>query len=567
MARSRVRRKAPPSEPASLSELVSELASSRREAGGLEAGLRIVVGHVGASRGALFVPGDGSSLRLRAASGLPSRAPATLDAVTALEDLVTLGPGDEAHDRHGLALLVPISRRDRASAVLGLGPLPNGRPYDEAQRRFLRAAADALAVAIDNRRLREDLRRTRQQLSLRSFELENLFEWTRDLTGGAAEEAIVRLAVTTAMGHFVVSRGAVYLRDSEGLTLAHARGLGRGRGPVLLRGQEVEAALGDLSGVSTVAELPEGPLRLGLERARLALAVRLRASEHVDGLLAIGERASGMSFSEQDRQLAQTLARQASGALESARLQKVREEKKRQDRELQVAREIQQGLLPSSPPEVAGFDLAGQSRPCFEVGGDAYDWIPLAGGRVALVVADVAGKGTPASLLMASAHAFVHALAGRTSPALLVETLGRFLFARSQASRFVTLFYAELDPATRALVYVNAGHVPPWLVRADGTLTRLEAGGPALGLLLESAYEVGEVEVGRGDVLAVVTDGVTEAMSSAEEEFGDRRVDEALLHERKGGASAVLRHLVAAVTDWTQDRLSDDLTALILKGR
>jgi len=223
--------------------------------------------------------------------------------------------------------------------------------------------------------------------------------------------------------------------------------------------------------------------------------------------------------------------------------------------------------LPPQPPQVAGFDVAGESRPCYEVGGDSYDWIPLGGGRLALVVADVAGKGTPASLLMASVHAFVHALAGTAAPAQLIERLNRFLLARTQASRFVTLFYAELDATERRLVYVNAGHVPPSRVARDGTLSRLSQGGPALGLLPDEAYEVGEVTLGSGDVVAMVTDGVTEAMSPDEREFGDDRVSD-VLHRLSGeDSSSILSGLVAAVHDWADaPSFSDDLTALILKA-
>ena len=287
--------------------------------------------------------------------------------------------------------------------------------------------------------------------------------------------------------------------------------------------EDARQALEGLTRPLAVAELPNGPLRGRLERARLALAVPLAAGARVEGVLAIGERASGMPFSEEDREMAQALARQALAALENARLQRVREEKLRQDRELQIAREIQASLLPQRPPEVAGFEVAAESRPCYEVGGDSYDWIPLGAERLALVIADVAGKGTPASLLMASVHAFVHAIAGTATPVQVIERLNRFLLARTQASRFVTLFYAELDAATRRLAYVNAGHVPPYRVARDGTVSRLLEGGPAPGLLAEASYDVGELRLEPGELVAMVTDGVTEAMSPDEREFGDER--------------------------------------------
>jgi sigma-B regulation protein RsbU (phosphoserine phosphatase) len=332
--------------------------------------------------------------------------------------------------------------------------------------------------------------------------------------------------------------------------------------------EETRLALASLSRPQSVAELPAGALRLRLEQDRLALAVPLSTGARAEGVLAIGERASGMPFSDDDRAIAQTLGRQALAALENARLQLVREEKQRQDRELQIAREIQKSLLPPHPPELPGYELAAESLPCYEVGGDSYDWIPLRGERLALVVADVAGKGTPASLLMASAHAFVHAIAGTAPPSEVIERLNRFLVARTQTSRFVTLFYAELDPATHRLAYINAGHVPPFRVARDGTLRRLREGGPALGLLDDASYEVGEVRLEPGDLVAMVTDGVTEATSPDDREFDDDRVFEALRGLSKLSASHVLGGLVAAVKQWAGGSgFGDDLTASILKVR
>ena len=147
------------------------------------------------------------------------------------------------------------------------------------------------------------------------------------------------------------------------------------------------------------------------------------------------------------------------------------------------------------------------------MGGDHYDFIPLEDGRLAFAVADVSGKGTPASILMASVHASLRALAGASPPGALMTRLNRFLYESTQANKFVTLFFGELDPATRRVRFVNAGHVPPYLVRAEGRVERLEVGGPAVGLLEEAAFPEGEVQMAPGDTLAIVTDGATEALS------------------------------------------------------
>jgi sigma-B regulation protein RsbU (phosphoserine phosphatase) len=231
-------------------------------------------------------------------------------------------------------------------------------------------------------------------------------------------------------------------------------------------------------------------------------------------------------------------------------------------------------------PQVEGFELAAISRSCYEVGGDYYDVIRLDGGRLAMVIADVSGKGTPASIMMASVHASLEAMAGSGPPAQLLQRLNRFLFERTQTSRYVTVFYGELDPLRRSLVYVNAGHVPPYLLRADGREERLRSGGPVAGLLEEVAYEAGEVTFEPGDLLATVTDGVTEAMapsggepppygrpSAGGEEFGDARTLAVLREVRGRTAHATVDALVEAVGAWTGTAgCSDDLTVLTLRA-
>jgi sigma-B regulation protein RsbU (phosphoserine phosphatase) len=460
-----------------------------------------------------------------------------------------------------------VRRRGQTIAVLALGPREGGEPYGSKETAYLCRAAACAASPVENRLLDEELQRMGRKLSLKVLELRNLFDVSRDLAAGAAEDTMPGLLATTAMGHFAVSRCALYLAGPDGLTLAHGRGLRPGADPGPIPPEETRVALASLAEPRAVVELPEGPLRRRLEASRLVLAVPLAAAGRVEGVLAIGERSSGTPFDEEDREFAQALGRQALAALENARLQRVREEKLRQDRELQIAREIQASLFPRRPPEVPGFDVAAVSRPCYEVGGDSYDWIPLDGGRLALVVVDVSGKGVPASLLMASVHASVRALAGTTAPAALLERLNRFLCASTPTSRFVTLFYAELDPATRRLAYVNAGHVPPYRVARGGAVSRLAGGGPALGLLGDASYEAGEVDLEPGDVVAVVTDGVTEATAAGDREFGDDGVSEALLRPPAGGAAAVLGALVAAVDAWVGAAgCHDDLTALVLRG-
>jgi sigma-B regulation protein RsbU (phosphoserine phosphatase) len=533
-----------------------------------EAALRIVTGTVRSASGALCVMReDGVPIVLRS-HGLPAGADATSAFTDPPADITDVAAGDAAAPPHGLVLLCPVRRRDRTIAVLGVGPRADGEPYDAEARAFLRCAAACAATPIENLLLRDELQRANHQLSVRVFELHNLLDSSRELTGRPEEDAIHGLIATTVMGHFVVSRCAVYLLGPDGLALAHSRGLRRFVDAPAIPREAALSALCALQGPTAVSELPEGPLRRQLEALRLVLAVPLAARDEVKGVLGIGERSSRTPFSSQDRDFAEALGRQAAAALEHARLHRLSMEKQRQDQELKLAREIQRSLLPQSPPVVPGFDIAAVSRSCFEVGGDTYDWVHLGDGRLALVIGDVSGKGTPASLLMASVQASVQVLAGAAGAASIVERLNRFLVARTEASRYVTLFYAELATSTRELAYVNAGHVPPYCVTRDGLVRRLRAGGLALGLFEEATYEVGTLTLEPGDVVAMVTDGVTEAAGADEREFGDARVCEVLRAGARESAAGILGGLVTAVDTWVgATGSSDDLTALVLKAR
>jgi sigma-B regulation protein RsbU (phosphoserine phosphatase) len=553
------------SELISLLDLSTTLGSTLSGTEILDAALLIVMGELQVARGALYVGEGGGRYRLRAARGLPASAPPTLERATVGQPPFVPGPGEAGLS--GFALVCPVLKAGRPIALLGLGPRAGGRPFGPEETGFLESLAACAATPIENGLIYEELRRVNRSLSMKVYQLHNLFDIGRELTASLDEDAIERLVSTTVMGHFLVSRAALYRLDAQGLALAQARGMRPGEAPARIGGEVAELGR-DLPGPRPVAELPAGPLKEALASARFALAVPLAAGERLSGLLAVGDRPGGRGFGEEELEFAGALARQAQAALEGARLHRVRLEKERQDRDLEIARGIQQSLFPRCFPQVEGFDLLAQSRSCFQVGGDYYDFIRLDGERLALVVADVSGKGTPASLMMASIHAWLQAMAGTARPLQVLERLDRFLHANTQTSRYVTLFYGELDPARRRLTYVNAGHVPPYLRRADGREERLTVGGPVLGLVDDVVLEEGEAALGPGDLLAAVTDGVTEALSPAGEEFGDERVRRVLADTAGRGAAATLAALVAAVDAWAGTAgCTDDLTALILGAR
>ena len=350
----------------SLVELTTTLDSGREQA--LDRALVIIARELAASRAGLFVRGEEGRLLLRASCNFPPDAPRTLDDAASFDEATLLGPGHDAYDRHGFVLLWPIHRRTRPLAVLGLGPREGGRAYAAEELTFLRSALACAAVAIENGVIRDELRRVQRNRAVEVVQLHDLLDISRELSTALDETAIYDAATTASMGHFVVSRCGLYLLEPDGLRLAHGRGLQRGGqaepGAVVAAGAALEA----LREPTAVVDLPDSGLRQLLTKARFALAAplataRAGATPHhlsapparIEGVLAIGERASGTPFTDEDRVFAQALARQTRDALENARLQRIREEKQRQDRELQIAREIQESLFPRARPGGAGL--------------------------------------------------------------------------------------------------------------------------------------------------------------------------------------------------------------------
>jgi serine phosphatase RsbU (regulator of sigma subunit) len=304
-----------------------------------------------------------------------------------------------------------------------------------------------------------------------------------------------------------------------------------------------------------------------LHRVRSMMGVPLQTGDRVIGLIYVDNGAILRQFSQEDVDLLTVMANVAAIRIEHARLAEVEQSEKLMELELAQASEIQAMLLPTEAPVFPGYDLAGHNLPCRTVGGDYFDFVPYGDGRVALVVGDVSGKGLPAALLMSSLQARVQMLCETSpDPAFAVTVLNRNLAERCPAGKFITFFYALLDPASGALQYSNAGHNYPLLIRANGKVEQLAGGGMVLGLFPTIRYEARETTLEPGDMLALYSDGVTEASSPSGEEFGEEGLAKFLL-QRKSESCA---HLVAGLVDYLRDwhgssGFTDDFTIVLVK--
>lgn len=298
------------------------------------------------------------------------------------------------------------------------------------------------------------------------------------------------------------------------------------------------------------------------------LAVPLSVDErHVFGLIYADSPTNQVTFKKEHLDILTTLASVASIRVENASLVDERINRERMERELELAAEIQQTFQPSAPPVMPGYEFQGISFSCYEIGGDYYDFIEREDGKMLVALGDVSGKGTAAALLMSSLHAAIHGqIAANTPVGESITLINEYLVENTPTNRFVTLFIAELTPATGELNFINAGHNPPLIARADGTIEQLESGGMPLGLMVLGDYEAGKVMLNSGDTLVIYSDGVSEANNLNEDEFGLDRLKDVIRANITASASGIRDKVESALSDFTGTApANDDITLVIVK--
>jgi sigma-B regulation protein RsbU (phosphoserine phosphatase) len=274
------------------------------------------------------------------------------------------------------------------------------------------------------------------------------------------------------------------------------------------------------------------------------------------------------AYSNDDLEVLLLLASQVAIIIEKVMLHEQLIEKQRLETQLEVARQVQLELLPARDPELAGYDISGYNFPTEEVSGDYYDWVRVYDDQIGIVIADVSGKGVPAALLMAFLRASLRAATHiGYATHISMSKVNYLLWESIERNQFVTAFYGVLDATNRTLTYSNAGHNPPLLLEADGAARFQERGGVPLGMFRDSRYYEYFQTIEPGQLLVLYTDGLTEAMNSAEEEYGRDRLVSAVRQCRDLGARDMVDYIHRDLISWTEGRGShDDVTIFIIKA-
>ena len=444
----------------------------------------------------------------------------------------------------------------------------------------LTVAAALLALAyfgISKRIARWIDRRFFREAYTAELVLSDLSEQARTLTEGDSLLETVSRRVSEVLH---VRNIAVLLRGGPFFQLQQAIGM-QFPFPLTLseQSQTVQTVARDHRPTTVYREDPDGwfarvPLeeRQALDAVNAEILLPLPGRRQLMGLMTLGPKLSDEPYSPSDLRLLQSVATQTGLALELSDLARslAREAagRERITRELEIAREVQEHLFPQVIPQIAGVGLAGACRPAQQIGGDYFDFIELEDGRLGVAVGDVSGKGISAALVMAGLRSALHGmlLDGAHDLPKLLSNVNRLVFEASTNTRYATFFIGILAPVSHKFQYVNAGHNPPVILRADGSLLRLETGGPVVGLLRQVPYQTESVNLLPGDLLICYTDGISEAMTIEEEEWGETRMLEAARAARELPAGEIVAQIFAAADRFTQAAPQhDDMTLSVLK--
>lgn len=411
-------------------------------------------------------------------------------------------------------------------------------------------------------------------------ELSSIIEATKKLNSTLDLGELIHIILQIATRQTGAGRGTVFLLDAEKNEIWSLVGLGLEQQVIRLPADRGIAGWVAQNGRSVRLENayddsrfePDVDRRLGFTTRRLlCLPIRNEAGGIVGVLQLLNKEEP---FTTEDEAFLDALSAHVAIALEKAQLHRERVEKEKLERDLSLAREIQAGFLPDAPPVVAGIEIAVSHRASQMVGGDYYDFVrlpPAENGGLLIVVADVEGKGAASALVMANVQATLHALADQPGPLeKLPATINQKMLvggASGRRMKYLSMFLATLDESSRKLRYVNAGHVPPAVIRADGTCEWLTEGGMVVGLLPEQEYQCGELGLAKDDLLVACTDGITEAMDADGNEFGKPRLEELVTRLRALTAQEILDGVLEAVNAHARGGIyEDDRILMVLKA-
>jgi phosphoserine phosphatase RsbU/P len=462
-------------------------------------------------------------------------------------------------DRVDVWALVPSGTRARGVAALWYQDSTPELPLSDKE--LLREALSAVSAQIW----------WRERWAQRKLERELLDETGRLLAQSFDRDEVLTRIFEILRRVVQYDAGGIFLIDPQAGAVTHTTQVGYD--PAALGSLHLKIGQGLVGHVAKTGErvnIPDVSLDPRYVNARAssrsALVVPIEVRERRLGVLGL-ESDRPAAYDANDEWLVKAFAHQLAIALDRAELFDKQIQVRRLGEQLAVARSIQQSFLPQKAPRIEGYDIAGANFPSEQVGGDYFDFVPIVQGQWGLAIADVSGKGIPAAIIMAGFRASLIAeIRNNYAIRTIFRKVNNLLKEMTPRDNFVTAFYGVLDAQNRVFTFTNAGHNPPLLFRAGGQVERLEEGGPLVGVIAEAAYVERPVWLGRGDLLLLYTDGVTESARESGEEFGEARLIELVKASAQLSASELCERIHQEVHRFAGgDMTPDDITLVAVR--
>ncbi|HTM58337.1 MAG TPA: SpoIIE family protein phosphatase [Candidatus Udaeobacter sp.] len=464
------------------------------------------------------------------------------------------------------ALVIPLFRRGTVFAAIECLNKLGEDGFTDADFDRLDVASEHVAFALDNALLYAETER-------RALEKEVLLEISRALATPLDLDEVIEAIFKSLRQVVTYDAAAIYLvnRSTQALELVSEVGYPEGSDEAF--GLQVgQGIVGWVAKTGQPLIVPDVKQDARYVAARAGTRSELAAPLLVEGrTLGVFNLESDLddAYHEGHLELVSAFAAQAAVTIERARLTRELLDRRRIEKELAIAREIQLSFLPKAAPDIAGFEVAGSAQPHDEVGGDYFDFIPISESRLGIAIADVSGKGIPAALIMAGFRMSLLAeIRNEFAIRAVMRKVNSLLYESTDRDKFVTAFYGVLDFHNRVLIFSNAGHNPPILRREGGRFDYLTDGGVALGVLPDAQYEERPIAIRPGDVLVLYTDGVTEAEDTSNAQFGRKRLEACMTRLAHLGAREIVAGIIEEVRAFAGARgPTDDLTLMVLKAR